>query len=139
MIADFLFLIHAVSGCTVSVHPFLCGRLTRWQDAPSHRKLMRRYDFFKRYILNLTNLPIRQSGDCTDHRARYARGLVDQFAHSTIWGLYRPPSTICSGTGRPVRLLDNLGTVPATEHDMLGDWSTSSPTRQSGDCTDHRA
>ena len=66
-------------------------------------------------------------GDCTDHRACYARGLVDQFAYSTTWGLYRPPSTLCSGTGRPVRLFDNLGTVPTTEHDMLGDWPTSSP------------
>jgi len=49
-----------------------------------------------------TSLPNRQSGDCTDHRARYAQGLVDQFAQSTIWGLYRPPSMICSGIGRPI-------------------------------------
>jgi len=48
-------------------------------------------------------------------------------------------SMICSGTGRPVCPIDNLGTVPTTEHDMLGDWPTSSPNRQSGDCTDHRA
>jgi len=40
---------------------------------------------------------------------------------------------------RPVRPIDNLGIVPTTEHNMLGDWSTSSPNRQLGDCTDHRA
>ena len=40
---------------------------------------------------------------------------------------------ICSGTGQPVRPIDNPGTVPATEHDMLGNWPTSSPNRQSED------
>ena len=45
-----------------------------------------------------TRLPNLQSGDCTDHQARYARVLVDQFAQSTIWGLYPPPSMICSKT-----------------------------------------
>jgi len=73
-----------------------------------------------------TSLPNRQYGDCTDHRARYTRGL------------YRPPSTIYSGIGRPVCPINHLETIPTTE-DMLGDWSTSSPNRQSRDCTDHRA
>jgi len=77
MIVGFLFLIRAMSGCAVSRHPFLCDRLTRLQDAPSHRKLMRRWDVFKSQVIN----------------------LFDSF--------------------------DSLGTVPTTEHDTLGDWSTS--------------
>ena len=123
MIVGFLFLARAKSGYTISRRSFLCNRLTIWQDAPSHRTLIRRYDFFK----------------------RYAQGLADQFAQSTIRGLYRPPSMICSGTGRPVHPIDNLGTIPTTEHDMLGDWSTSLPIltsltfRKSEGCTNRRA
>ena len=78
-------------------------------------------------------------GNCTDHRSLYAQGLVDQFAHSTCWELYRPPIIICSGTGRPVRLFNLLGTEPTIDHYMLGDWSTSSPIRLVGNCTDHRS
>jgi len=126
MIAGFLFLICAKSGCTVSRRPFLCNRLTRWQDALSHRTLIQ-HTIFSKDKYDLWPVEHDMLGDCTDHRACYARGLVDQFAHSTIWGLYRPPSMICSGTGRPIRPLDNLGTVPTTEYDMLRDWSTSSP------------
>ena len=68
---------------------------------------------------------IRKSGDCTGHRAWYAQGLVDQPAHSKVWGLYRPPSMICLGTGRPVRSFKSLGIAPTTEHDTFGDWSVS--------------
>jgi len=74
-----------------------------------------------------TSSPNRQSGDCNDHRAWYARGLADQFTQSTIWGLYRPPSMICSGTGRLVHPfwlvwpLENPGAVPIVEQDVLGD------------------
>ena len=53
MIVGFLCLIRAMSGYAVSRHRFLCGRLTRWQDAPSHHKLMRRYDVFKSQVINL--------------------------------------------------------------------------------------
>jgi len=84
-------------------------------------------------------LPARRSGDCTDHRALYARGLVAQSASLEIWRLHRPPSIVCSGTGRPVRQFGDLGTAPTTEHCMLGDWSPSQPTRRSGGRTDHRA
>jgi len=69
----------------------------------------------------MTDIP----GDCTDHRALYARGLVDQSAILEIWGLHRPPSTIRSETGRPVCQFGDLGTSPTTEHYMPGDWSTS--------------
>jgi hypothetical protein len=62
-----------------------------------------------------TSSPIYELGDCTDHRALYARGLVDQPTNLRIRGLYRPPSVICSGTGRLVYSI-------ADEHDMLGDW-----------------
>ena len=64
-------------------------------------------------------------GDCTDHRALYARGLVAQSASLKIWGLPRPPSTVCSGTGRPVCQFETLGTAPTTEHYTLGDWLIS--------------
>ena len=53
MIVGFLFLIRTMSGCAVSRHPFLCDKLRRWQDAPSHHKLMRRYDVFKSQVINL--------------------------------------------------------------------------------------
>jgi len=33
--------------------------------------------------------------------------------------------TTCSGTGRPARPFERLGTVQTTEHYMLGDWLTS--------------
>ena len=42
----------------------------------------------------------------------------------SLGGLYRPPSILCSGTGRPVCSI-NPGTVPTTEHVMYGDWLTS--------------
>ena len=64
-------------------------------------------------------------GDCTDHRALYARGLVDQPAQLKVWRLYRPPSIIRSGTGRLAHPFESLGTVSTSEHDTLGDWSTS--------------
>jgi len=70
-----------------------------------------------------TSLPNRQSGDCTDHQARYARGLVDQFAQTTIWGLYRTPSMICSGTGRsipPTRLVVYIQSQTSVMHPRLG-------------------
>jgi len=81
----------------------------------------------------------RRSGDCTDHRGLYARGLVAQPVNSEIRGLHRPPSTVCSGTGRPARQLGDPGTASTTEHRMLGDWSPSPPARGSGGRTDHRA
>ena len=95
----------------------------------------------ERYMLGdwSTSLPIWNSGDCIDHRALYARGLVDQPTHLKFWGLYRPPSVICSGTGRPAHPFGILRTVPTTEHYMLGDWTTSPPIWNSGDCIDHRA
>ena len=46
-----------------------------------------------------TSLPVWRSGDCTDHRAMYARGLVDQSASLEIWVLHQPPSITRSGTG----------------------------------------
>ena len=46
--------------------------------------------------------------------------------HPRSWGLYRPPSMACSGIGWLVYPIE-LGTVPTTEHCMLGDWSTSLP------------
>ena len=55
------------------------------------------------------------------------------------WGLHRSPSTVCSGTGRPVCQYGDLGTAPTTEHCMLEDWSTSLPVWKSGYCTNHRA
>jgi len=54
------------------------------------------------------------------------------------WGLHRPPSTVCLGTGRPVRQFGDLGTAPTIEYCMLGDWSPSPPVWRSRDCTDHR-
>ena len=72
-----------------------------------------------------TSLPVWRLGDCTNHRALYARGLVDQSASLETWGLHRPPSTIRSGTGRPVCQFGDLGTVPTTKRYMLGDWSIS--------------
>jgi len=86
-----------------------------------------------------SSLPVWRSGDCTDHRALYARGLVVQPASLEIWGLHRPTSTICSGTGRPVYQFGDLGTAPTTEHCMLGDWSSSLPVWRSRDYTDQRA
>jgi hypothetical protein len=83
--------------------------------------------------------PIWNSRDCTDQRALYARGLVDQPAHLEFWGLYRPPSVIGLGTDQPACPFEILGTVPSTERYMLGDWSTSPTIWNSGDCTDHRA
>jgi len=56
-----------------------------------------------------TSLPVWIYGDCTDHRVQYARGLIDQSASLEIWGLHRPPSTVCSETGRPVCQFGNLG------------------------------
>jgi len=86
-----------------------------------------------------TSLPVWRSEDCTHHRALYARGLVDQSASLEIWGLHRPPSTVCSGTGRPVCQFGDLGTVPTTEHCTLGGWSTSLLVRRTRDCTNHHA
>jgi len=86
-----------------------------------------------------TSLPVWRFGDCTEHRALYARELVDQSASLEICGLHRPPSTIRSGTSRPVCQFGDLGTAPTTEHCTLRDWSTSLPVWRSGDCTDHRA
>ena len=86
-----------------------------------------------------TSLPIRHPGNCTDHWALHARGLVDQSTHPTSWGLYRPLSIICSRTGRPVYPSDILGTIPTTEHSMLGNWSNSLPIVHLRGCTDHRA
>jgi len=74
-------------------------------------------------------------GDCTYHRALYARGLVHQCASLETWGLHRPPSTIRSGTGRPVCQFGDLGAAPTTEHCMPGNWSTSLPFWRLGDCT----
>ena len=51
------------------------------------------------------------------HKISKIFGQTDMVA----WGLYRPPSMIRWGTGRPVRGFDSLGTVPTTEHDTLGD------------------
>ena len=59
-----------------------------------------------------TSLPVWRPGDCTDHRALYARGLVDQSASLVTWGLHRPPSTICPGTSRPVCQFEDLETAP---------------------------
>jgi hypothetical protein len=105
----------------------------------------------------------QQSGDCTDHRAFDARGLVAQSISSELQGLRRPPSTRRSGTGRPVYQLGTSRTAPTTEHSTLGDWSSSlsagsfkglhrpPSTRRPGtgrpvyqldalkNCTDHRA
>ena len=124
----FLILNHAKSGYTVTRHTFSCSHLTI--------SVIRCF-FFKITDTNwwMTNVP----GDCTDHRAPYARELVDQSASLEIWGLHRPPSTVCSGTGRPVYQFGDLGTTPTTEYRMLGDWSTSLPVWRSRDCTDHRA
>ena len=85
-----------------------------------------------------TSLPVWRPGDCTDHRALYARGLVDQSVSLETWGLHRLPSTICSGTGRSAHNLKIRGLyrppsvirsrtgrlvyMMANEHDMLGDW-----------------
>jgi len=80
----------------------------------------------------------QQSGDCTDHRALDARGLVAQSINLELQGLHRPPSTRCSGTGRPVYQLETSRTAPTTEHLMLGDWSPSLSTRNFKECTDHR-
>jgi len=71
--------------------------------------------------------PVWKSGDCTDHRALFARGLVVHSTSLAIWGLHRPPSTVCSGTGRAVRQFGDLGAAPTTEHGTLGDWSTNPP------------
>ena len=81
----------------------------------------------------------QQSGDCTDHRALDARGLVVQSINSEPQRLHRPLSTRCSGTGRPVYQLGTSRTAPTTEHLMLGDWSPSLSTRNFKECTNHRA
>ena len=83
-------------------------------------------------------LESQQSGDCTDHRALDARGLVAQSISSELQGLHRPPSTRRSGTGRPVYQLGTSRTAPTTEHSTLGDWSPSLSDRNFKDCTDHR-
>jgi hypothetical protein len=73
-----------------------------------------------------THTPVsQQSGDCTDHRALDARGLVAQFISSELQRLHRPPSTRRSGTGRPVCQLRTSRITPTTEHSTLGDWSLS--------------
>ena len=58
----------------------------------------------------------QQFGDCTDHRALGARGLVAQSISSELQRL-----------------------VMTTEHLILGDWSPSLSTWNFKDCTDHRA
>ena len=77
----------------------------------------------------------QQSGDCTDHRALDARGLVAQSISSELQGLHRPPSTRRSGTARPVYQLGTSKTAPTTEHSMLGDWSYSIATQNSKERT----
>ena len=59
-----------------------------------------------------TSLPVWRPRGCSDHRALYAQGLVDKSASLETWGLHRPPSTICPGTGRPVCQFGDLGTAP---------------------------
>ena len=125
IIGAFLFFNHANSVCTVIRRTFLRKSLTMLQDALSHHALMWGDAFSKRQV------------DLVDDRALYAQGLVDQPTHLKVWGLYRPPSFIRSGTGRPACPFDSLGTVPTTELYTLGDGSTSMPIRVSGDCTDH--
>ena len=73
----------------------------------------------------------QQSGDCTDHRALDARGLVAQSISSELQGLHRPQSTRRSGTGRSVYQLKALKHAPTTEHSTLGDWSYSIATYNS--------
>jgi len=76
------------------------------------------------------SLSTRTFKDYTDHRALGARGLVAQSIDSDLQRLYRPPSTWCSGTGRPVYRLGTSNTVPTTEHLILGDWSSSLSARK---------
>jgi len=149
---------HAKSGCTVTRRTFSRNHLTVHQDASSHHTLMWQDAFFKitsRISGGMTSLgtvpttehyrpgdwstglPVWQLGDCTDHRALYAQGLVDKSTSLAIWGLHSPLSTIDPGTGRQVYQFGNLETAPTTKHYMPGDWSTSLPVWQPGDCTDH--
>ena len=96
LIVGFLFLIRTMSGCVVRRHSFLCDRLTKLQDAPSHRKLMRRRDVFKSQVINLFG----------------SLGIVPTTEHDTLGDWSTSP-------------FESLGTVPTTEHDTLGNWSTS--------------
>ena len=125
MINDFPSLVRVISGCTVSRHPFSCNRLTRRQDVPSHHKLMKRDDISQTQIINLFGFKpkiwglYRPPSIICSGTGRPARLLI-------IWGLYRPPSIICSGTGRPARLLIIRGLYRPPSIICLG---TSRPAR----------
>ena len=145
IIDGFLFLNSAKSGCTVARRTFSRSHLTICQDGVLYHTLMWQDAFFKIMDRNCWRLNV--PGDCTDHRALYARGLVDQSAsleisrtapttkHCTlgdwstnlpVWksrGLHRPPSTIRLGTGQPVCQFGNLWIAPTTKHYTLKDWS----------------
>ena len=95
--------VHVMNGCAVRWHPFSRAELTRWPDALSRHKLMKGYDDlkFKQMALlrirvcldsskswglhrppsticsGIGQLVCPMKWDCTDHRARYAQGLVD--------------------------------------------------------------
>ena len=127
IVGRFLFLNHAKSGCTVTRRTFSRNRLTIRQDASSHHALMWQDAFSKRtsriggglcmtFLRTVPTTEHYMPGDWStslpDHRALYARGLVDQSASLETWGLYRPPSTICPGTSRPVYQFGDLGTAP---------------------------
>jgi len=109
--------VRVMNGRAVRWHPFSCAKLTRWPDALSRHKLMKGYDDSKFKQMALLRL----------------RVCLDSFRR---WGLHRPPSTICSGTGRPVCPMKR-GTAPTTKRGMLRDWSTSLP-NEARDCTNHR-
>ena len=123
IIDGFLFLNRAKSGCTVTRHLF-----TQPSDNASGCLVTSHINVSRCLFFKITDKiwwRTDVSGDCTDHRALYARGLVDQSASLETWRLHRPPSTIRSGTGRPVCQCGELRTVPITKRYMLGDWSIS--------------
>jgi len=123
-----------MSACAVIRHLFSCAGMTTQPDALSCHQLMKRNDISHIQINNLLRIRrpfgfVKKSGDCTDHRAWYARGLVDQPAQMKsedctdhrawhAWGLVDQSTQIRSGT------------TPTTEHDTLGDWSIRLYTRQ---------
>jgi len=68
--------------------------------------------------------PVWRSGDCTDHRARYARGLVVQSASSEIWGPYHRALYARGLVDQPASL-EELGTIPTTKALSARDWLIS--------------
>ena len=127
---------HAKSGCIVTQRTFSCNCLTIRQGASSHHALMWQDALFKRSSIIGGRLCMTFLGTAptTEH---YKLGdWSTSLPVWKTWGLHRPPSTICSGAGRPVYQFGRPGTAPTTEHYKLGDWSTSLPVWRPGDCTD---